>query len=121
MERNHYKLNENVTVEKLKEAGFKEGGWMSNIKGPKLAYMRPLIDEIELNIEINTDTLEFDENENIFIFDDTFGQAYFPFYNEDTTIEFAVKVKRDYNKRMDALAEEGIFTKVNEKVKKKVK
>ena len=45
--------------------------------------MSPLIDEIELNIEINTDTLEFDENENIFILDDTFGQAYFPFYMMD--------------------------------------
>ena len=119
MERNHYELNPDVTVDKLKEAGFKDGGWMSNIKEPKVSYMRPLIDEIELNIEINTDTLEFDENENIFILDDTFGQAYFPFYNENTDIEFALRVKRDYNKRMDALVEEGVFTKVKTKTKKK--
>lgn len=121
MEKNHYQLNPNVTVEKLEEVGFTEGGWMANIQGPKVAYMRPLIDEIELNIEINTDTLEFDEDENIFILDDTFGQAYFPFYNENTDIEFTLKVKRNYNKRMDSLVEEGIFNKVNEKVKKKVK
>lgn len=121
MERNHYELNNGITVEKLKEVGFKDGGWMRNIQEPKVSYRQPLIDEIELYIEINTDTLEFDENENIFVLDDTFNQAYFPFYNENTNVEFAVKVKRDYNRRMDALVEEGIFTKVNEKVKKKTK
>lgn len=118
MEINHYELNPNVTVEKLKEIGFKQGGWMSNVKKPKMSYMNPLVKNIELYIEINTDTFEFDEDENIFIWDDNFGQAYYPFYN-DTEIAFASRVKRAYNDKMDSLVDQGLFEKVNVKTKKK--
>lgn len=118
MEKNHYDLNPNITIEKLEEVGFKQGGWMSNIEQPKMSYMSPIVKNIELYIEINTDTFEFDEDENIFIWDDNFGQAYYPFYN-DTKIAFAARVKSAYNDKMDSLVDEGIFTKVESKVKKK--
>ena len=119
MTKNHYELNPDITIDKLKEIGFKQGGWMSNIEKPKMSYVRPLVEDIELCIEINTNTFDFNEDENIVVIDDNFCQAYFPFYNEDATFEYALKVKRAYNDKMDSLVDEGLLTKVKTKTKKK--
>ena len=118
MEISHYQLNPSVTIGKLEEIGFKHGGWMSNIKEPKMSYIRPLVKDIELCIEINIDTFEFDDEENVFIWDDNFGQAYYPFYTK-SEIDFAVKVKRAYNDKMDSLVDEGLLERTGVKVKKK--
>ena len=119
MEINHYKLNPNVTIEKLEEIGFRPGGWMPNIKEPKMMYMSLLYKEIELFIEINTNTFEFDDYENVFVFDDDYGQAYYPFYHDQAEFDYALKVKRAYNDKMDSLVDEGLLNKVNVKTKKK--
>lgn len=118
MDINHYELDPTISIEKLEKIGFKHGGWMSNIPSPKMSYVRPLVKDIELCIEINTDTFDFDDGENIFIWDDNFGQAYYPFYDSS---EFGVasRVKRAYNDKMDSLVDEGLFKKANVKVKKK--
>lgn len=118
MEINHYRLNPSVTIGKLEEIGFKHGGWMANIPGPKMSYIRPLVKDIELCIEINVDTYDFNDEDNIFIWDDNFGQAYYPFYDKNECA-FSIKIKKAYNDKMDSLVDEGLLLKTGIKVKKK--
>ncbi len=121
MKINHYELREDVTIEKLREIGFHNGGWMPNIREPKMMYMIPLYREIELYIEINIATFEFNDYDNTFIIDDDFGQSYYPFYDDKSESEYTLKVKKAYNKKMDSLVKKGLLNKIEPKIKKKTK
>ena len=116
---NHYKLNPNISIELLKELGFNDGGWMSNIENPKMMYMTLLSNDIELYIEINIDTFDFDEYENIFIFDNNFGQPFYPFYKESDDSNFVREIRENYNRVMDSFVSKGLLTKEKNKIKKK--
>lgn len=114
---NHYKLNPNISIERLEELGFKNGGWMPNIENPKMMFMGLLTNDIELYIEINTNTFNFDDHENIFILDNNFGQPYYPFYNENDDSNYVRCVRDSYNRIMDSLEKNGLFEKVKTKKK----
>lgn len=116
---NHYKLNPNISIERLEELGFKSGGWMPNIESPKMMFMGLLTSDIELYIEINTNTFEFDEYENIFILDNNFGQPYYPFYKENDDSNYVRSARDSYNRIMDSLANNGLFIKTKGRAKKK--
>lgn len=103
-----YELNKDVTVEKLKENGFKEGGIMKELVSPKYHLNKCLVDDIEMLIEIDT-TLAFDDTENILVLDDDFCQAYGEFYNKEADDPFLNKVITKYNQVMDELVDKGIF------------
>ena len=116
---NHYRLNPNISIERLEELGFKSGGWMPNIESPKMMFMGLLTSDIELYIEINTNTFEFDEYENIFILDNNFGQPYYPFYNENDDSNYVRSARDSYNRIMDSLTNDGLFEKARGRAKKK--
>lgn len=118
---NHYKLNPNISIERLEELGFKHGGWMPNIENPKMMFLSLLTSDIELYIEINTNTFDFDEDENIFILDNNFGQPYYPFHNENDYSDYVRYVRECYNRIMDSLANQGLFEKAKKKEKRKIK
>ena len=81
----NYKLTEDISIEKIKEIGFKKGGFMKEIPSPKYTYRKSLLDEIELCIEISVNednSLSFDDFNNILVLDEDFCQPYIPFYDE---------------------------------------
>lgn len=107
-----YTLSDNVTKEKLEEAGFRKGGFMSGIPFPKYFYNQCLCKDIELHIEVrnNSDgTFFFDDQYSTYVIDDEFGQPYYPFYTKDENFPFLNKVILEYNKVMDKLVEKGIL------------
>jgi hypothetical protein len=108
---NQYKLKPNITKEDLIKAGFKEGGWQSKFKKPKVYYFAYLTDDISLNIEIETDTMKFNCIDNVFVLDEAFCQAYSAFY-ADNEFDYLNKVIKKYNIVMDRFVEKGIFKKV---------
>jgi len=104
-----YKLKPNITKEDLLKAGFKNGGWQSQFKEPKVSYSTELVnDEIELHIEIETDTMKFDCYDNVLILDEDFGQPYGAFYGNSQS-SYLSKVIDKYNTAMDNFIEKGIF------------
>lgn len=119
-----YELAPNITKEKLLEVGFRKGGSNSEIPEPKISYSCVLHGDIDLHIEIHTPNdkeIEFDDFNNILVYDDESGQPYFPFYN-NMQFKFLLKIINRYNKKMDQLVEKGIFIeKAKERVKQKIK
>lgn len=104
-----YKLKPNITKEDLLNAGFKLGGWQSKFTEPKVNYGIELInDEINLFIEIETNTMKFDCYDNILILDEDFGQPYGAFYG-DNEFDYLNKVIEKYNFIMDSFVEKGIL------------
>ena len=103
-----YELNNDVTIEKLKENGFKDGGFMIGLTSPKYHLIKYLVDDIEMRIEIDA-TLAFNDSENILILDEDFAQPYRAFYNRELDFPFLNKVITKYNKVMDELVDKGIF------------
>jgi hypothetical protein len=103
-----YKLKPDITKEDLLNAGFKEGGWQKEFNDPKVNYYIPLIDEISLHIEIETNTMQFDSIDNVLILDEDFGQPYGAFYR-DIEFEYLNKAIDKYNIIMDGLIEKGIL------------
>ena len=101
---NNYELNDNVTVEKLLEIGFKK------IDNNILSYYYNLCDDIDLFLHIhqNKNTISFNENVDVEVIDDSFGQYYQPFY-DDKSFEYLNKVIKSYNNKMNELTELGIL------------
>ena len=119
-----YELSDNLTVAQLKEVGFKQGGWIPGIDEPKMNYARVLIDDIELHIEVSVidgKVSNFDDYNNIYIFDDNYGQVYTPFYNSTSNFPYLDRVISRYNEEMDKLFTKGILKSINSKEKTKVK
>ena len=119
-----YELSDNLTVAELKEVGFKKGGWIPEISEPKMNYTRVLIDDIELHIEVSVidgKVSNFDDYNNIYIFDDNYGQAYTPFYDSTSSFPYLDRVISRYNEEMDKLVTKGILKSVSLEEKQKVK
>ena len=120
-----YELNNGLTEEELKKAGFRRGGWMMEVKEPKLQYTTSLIDNIELNIEMSiTDgkVLNFDDYNNVYVMDENYGQPYAPFYDSNSKVPYLKRVISRYNEEMDKLVKKGILKeKTLEDAKGKVK
>lgn len=106
-----YKLKPNVTKKDLFKAGFKEGGWQKKFKDPKVSYYAILVDEIELHIEIETDTMEFNCIDNVLVLDADFCQPYTPFYGESKS-KYLNDVIRNYNIIMDNLVHKDILEEI---------
>ena len=107
-----YELGNNITVEKLKKCEFREGGFMRSVKAPKFTYYQPLIEDIELYVEIglnDDNTFSFDDSHSVEVVDDNICQPYYPFYNEEKDFPFLNKVIDEYNKTMDCLVCNGIL------------
>ena len=99
-----YQLKSNITKEKLIEAGFNKD---NNFQ--KFNYFRNLIDDIELHIEIETNSIEFDDFDNVLVLDSSFGQPYTPFYTAEINFEYLDKVIHNYNMQMDKLVDKGVL------------
>ena len=111
---NRYELEENVTIETLKEAGFREIKSGNRII---LSYYRELIKDIDLFIEFditNPNIITFDVDKNISVIDDICGQYLNAFY-DNVDNDYINRVVRRYNEVMNSLVNKGIF-KVKEKV-----
>ena len=118
-----YELANNVDVNTLIKSGFREGGFIKEMPSPKYFYYKYLLNDIELHVEVSVNadgTLFFDDYTSVYVIDDTFGQPYMPFYNEEFDSHYLNKVIIKYNEAMDSLVEKGIFKKLKKKNKEKV-
>ena len=113
LERQEFELNENITIEKLKEVGFREIKSGNRII---LSYYRELIKDIDLFIEFditNPNIITFDEDKNISVIDDICGQYFNAFY-DNVDNDYVKRTIRRYNEVMNSLVNKEVF-KVKEK------
>lgn len=113
-----YLLNDDISIEKLKENGFKEGGFMREIKPPKYYFNRNLYSDIDLHIEIgiNQDnTYYFDDINSVIVIDNSFCQPYYPFYTDDMKSSVLDEVIKAYNEVMNDLVKKGILKQKQQK------
>lgn len=108
-----YKLKEGITREDLKNVGFESRKHFRH-EGEFIGSMATLIDDIELDIYVQTDPIQFDDFENIEVTDFAFGQPYTPFYGDSykkyiNDFPYLQEVIKRYNEVMDNL---GIFEEV---------
>lgn len=103
-----YKLKPNITREDLLKAGFSEFKAGIILNKPVACYSTTIIDEIELYIEIEIDTMKFDCYDNVLILDADFCQPYTPFYG-DSEFNYLNKVIEKYNIKMDNLVSKGVL------------
>lgn len=102
-----YKLKDGITAECLLDTGFKEGYW--NYKDGKCVSKRiQLMGNMELELFIKTNPMNFDDFENVIVMDSAFGQPYIPFYGDNykQMIEggdYLSEVVKRYNEEMDKL------------------
>lgn len=102
-----YRLKDEITTECLLDAGFKEGYW--NYKDGECVSKRVhLMGDMELELFIKTNPMNFGDFENVIIMDSAFGQPYIPFYGDNykKTIEggdYLTEVIKKYNEVMDNL------------------
>ena len=116
-----YELSSDISIEKLKEAGFEVGVWIEDVSNPKMYISMPLYDEIDIHIEIaisEDGSFVFDDSSCIYVIDDSFGQPYMPFYKSDVGFKYLNEVIKAYNIYMDSLVELGIL---KEKKKEKTR
>ena len=123
IKKNEYELNEQATVEKLIEIGFRK---IENGNRTILVYCRELIVDVDLYVEFditNSTILKFDEDRSVSVIDDEIGQYFMPFYNNIKNSYTQKTIKR-YNEVMNHLVNQGILKlKEKEEVKqlKKIK
>ena len=113
----NYRLATDINIDLLKKARFQEGGFLKQVKSPKMHYYQILDKDIELFIEIhisNLKNVDFNEEKNICVFDDDLGEPFKEFYENDSKSAYLNKIKEEYNKAMDGLVKQGIL-KVKEK------
>ena len=109
----HYKLNENISIDFLKSLGFRDGGFFSEIENPKMNYYQRLDGDIEFHFEINTNTFEFNDFDNILILDDSFCQPYQPFYDkQEKVFPYCAKIRKKYNELMDDFIKKGLLIEI---------
>lgn len=104
-----YKLQNNITKEDLLSYGFKPGSWIkknADIFISKSFYYKKTDFEFSINIALNSNTLNFDDYDNVLILDEDFGQPYTPFYvyfdknvNDFEVLEYVINC---YNLLMDS-------------------
>ena len=72
-----YELADNVTLEALKKARFRGGGILNAVPNPKFCYLKYILDEIQIIVEISRNednTFSFDDQKNVIVLDDDFCQ-----------------------------------------------
>ena len=119
-----YELSNDISIDRLKEAGFEPGGWIEEVSEPKMYICVPLYDEIDIHIEIaisKDGSFIFDDSSCIYVIDEEFGQPYMPFYNSNVGFKYLNEVIKAYNVYMDNLVDLGILKEKNTKVKKLTK
>ena len=119
MKINRYKFCDGVTEEIkgiLQSLGFHPGSWKRKDDHDWMSIWRPLYDSIEVHVDFDLTTKQWDDFENVLVFDDDFGQPYTPFYSywNGEIQEFPVleAVVREYNRFMDSLVAKGILDSV---------
>ena len=102
-----YKLKDSITLDDLLNAGFKDGYW--NYKdGDCVSKRVQLMGNMELELFIKRNPMNFDDFENVIVMDSAFGQPYTPFYGDNYKeyIEggsYLTEVVKRYNEVMDGL------------------
>lgn len=120
IEKNNYELNDNVTIEQLKEAGFRE---IIIDNKTILSYYQQLIIDIDLFIEFDitdSDELKFDEDKNVSVIDDEFGQYFMPFYRKIDN-EYVRRTTIRYNEVMNSLVNKNILKRKEKESAKQLK
>lgn len=118
-EKKRYELaiaDSNELKEALKLMDFKEGSWQKQYDGRNvMSKCIPLIENIELHITFDIDSMKWDDYEDTLVLDDDFCQAYSPFYNDkmDFGFPFLAKVVRAYNNVMDRFVDVGLLKPMN--------
>lgn len=102
-----YKLKEGIAEEDLKNVGFESRKHFRH-EGEFIGSMITLIGDIELDIYVQTDPIQFDDFENIEVMDSSFGQPYTPFYGDNykkyiNDFPYLQEVIKRYNEVMDGL------------------
>lgn len=109
----HYKLRDGIAKEDLEAAGFHSGSWQRKDDHEWMSMWRPLYDEIEIDIDVDLTTREWDDFENVLVMDDDFGQPYTPFYNylngKTNLFQILEHVVDAYNNFMDTLVKQGVL------------
>ena len=110
-EKKNFSLSDDISIDKLIDAGFKLGGWIKDVEGPKYYICKNLIGDIEIQLEISVkdNYYEFDDFKNIYVIDDNFCQPYIPFYTSDYGFAFLNDVIDKYNDFMDNLVNKNIL------------
>lgn len=121
-----YELNQNITIKKLEENNFEEDGMIKEVSEPKYSYIKTLVNDITLHLEIGTNegNLYFNDGNHILIMDEKKHKPYYPFYFDKEEDEYLDKVISEYNKVMDELVLKGILCEKkldNDKIKKLTK
>lgn len=121
-----YELNQNITIKKLEENNFEEDGMIKEVGEPKYSYIKTLVNDITLHLEIGTNegNLYFNDGNHILIMDENKHKPYYPFYFDKEEDEYLDKVISEYNKVMDELVLKGILCEKkldNDKIKKLTK
>ena len=111
VEKNHYELADNITIDDLKKVGFNEFKCENKTY---ISYYRCLYEEIDLHITFDitsSNIITFDEDKNVEVIDDEFGQYLSSFYS-NTRNKYIDKVISRYNEEMNHLVNLGILKKI---------
>lgn len=117
MKANSYRLKDEITRERLIELGFKDGSWLTEDKNTECVSKSIMLgNDIELNLVIKTNPMEFDDYEDVLVLDGDFCQPYTPFYGDSYKKNikdnaFLMNVVKRYNEEMNKL---GIFEIIEE-------
>ena len=120
IEKNNYELNDNVTIDKLKQVGFRE---VICDGRTILSYYQELIVDVDLFIEFDitdSDELKFDEDKNVSVIDDDFGQYFMPFYRRIDN-EYVRRTTIRYNEVMNSLVNKNILKRKEKELAKQLK
>lgn len=110
-----YEKNPKATIIKLKEAGFKQEKDMNGESTATFLYTKRILEDIEVQVRIDIFS-EFDDMENIQVYDTYYERVFSAFYNDETNNPFVTDLIKEYNNEMDKLVEEGILQEM--KIKK---
>ena len=115
-----YELNQNISIDKLKESNFKIFDNKGKESNSKYYLKKHLVEDIilQIEIEINKDgTFSFNDINNISVFYKMFGERYYPFYMQIDD-KYLHEIILKYNEKMDELVSNGIL-KEQEQIKLK--
>ena len=116
-----YEISEDISIYKLEKNNFRRIEPTEENNLLRYIYKKSLPEDLCLYVEIKItkdNKFVFDEETTVEIIDESFGQPYGAFYNEDKDFPFLNDIIRKYNETMDSLVEKGIL---QEKKLKKTK
>ena len=108
-----YELDDHLTLEKMDKSEFVRLNPTDERPTVSYYYSRELCDSVEVQITIYPFEHilhdEFDETENIVVYDTYYKRIFEPFYDEERDYPFVNDLIKEYNRTMDSLVEKGIF------------